>query len=330
MNRLYIILFALSILLVPACEKDGPAGEVPRPVGPVWLVDTNLLTGTRITERFPLVTRPVFVEVDEAPPRSPEELVVVFKINETVFIFPHWALGMEVVNGEADGVHFAVTYCPKTQTTYVVNRQQGNKLLTLRASGILYQNNLVYYDLETQSLWSQLYYKCIQGQFAGQHPRLLPSFETTYALALATFRDARVFTGRDAGNGKLKRDAGGIQPQSGDMVMGLPEFRTKLENLAVINFNSLDGLGIITSGGHLLVYNTAKHYLRVFKSPGSLQFSILDDFPYILYDNEGNRWDVFGRAVDGPRQGQHLEEPVSFLAYWWAWQGIYEGFYLLH
>jgi len=326
MNRLYIILFALSIVLVTACEKDGPSGEVPRPAGPVWLVDTNLLTGTRITERFPLVTRPVFVEVDEAPPRSPEELAVVFIINETVFVFPHWALGMEVVNGEADGVHFAVTYCPKTQTTYVVNRQQGNQLLTLRASGILYQNNLVYYDLETGSLWSQLYYKCIHGHFAGQQPRLLPSFETTYALALATFRGAKVFTGRDAVNGNIKQQATGNLPQNGDMVMGLPEFRTKQENLAVINLSSLDGNGLLITGGHLMVYDKSKHYLRVFKSPGGPRFYPLGSFPVILYDSEGNRWDVFGRAVDGPWQGQQLEEPVSFLAYWWAWKGIYDGF----
>ncbi len=47
------------------------------------------------------------------------------------------------------------------------------------------------------------------------------------------------------------------------------------------------------------------------------------DFPAIMSDTEGNKWDVFGTAIDGPRKGQQLLIPKSFMAYWFAWATFY-------
>ena len=40
---------------------------------------------------------------------------------------------------------------------------------------------------------------------------------------------------------------------------------------------------------------------------------------------EGNLWNIFGEAVEGPRQGQKLSSPVSYNAYWYSWGAIYPG-----
>jgi hypothetical protein len=42
-----------------------------------------------------------------------------------------------------------------------------------------------------------------------------------------------------------------------------------------------------------------------------------------MKDDEGSIWDIFGRAVSGPGQGQSLMTPVSFKAYWFAWAAFY-------
>ena len=40
----------------------------------------------------------------------------------------------------------------------------------------------------------------------------------------------------------------------------------------------------------------------------------------IMKDVEGNSWDIFGEAaVSGPRKGQQLGQPKSFMGYWFAW-----------
>ena len=43
----------------------------------------------------------------------------------------------------------------------------------------------------------------------------------------------------------------------------------------------------------------------------------------ILTDNEGNQWDIFGEAMEGPRKGQKLKEVVSFIGYWFTWGSFY-------
>lgn len=45
--------------------------------------------------------------------------------------------------------------------------------------------------------------------------------------------------------------------------------------------------------------------------------------PVVLQDQEGNQWNVFGRAVDGPRAGQQLEVANSGMGYWFAFSSMY-------
>jgi hypothetical protein len=47
--------------------------------------------------------------------------------------------------------------------------------------------------------------------------------------------------------------------------------------------------------------------------------------PVIMMDREGTKWDVFGRAVEGPRLGIELTPTVSYIAYWFAWGTFYPG-----
>ena len=45
----------------------------------------------------------------------------------------------------------------------------------------------------------------------------------------------------------------------------------------------------------------------------------------ILLDQEGNKWDIFGEAVSGPRIGQKLNPTTSFMGYWFSWGAFYSG-----
>ena len=39
----------------------------------------------------------------------------------------------------------------------------------------------------------------------------------------------------------------------------------------------------------------------------------------VMEDEAGNRYDVFGRVIDGPAVGSQLEATQSYIAYWFAW-----------
>ena len=45
--------------------------------------------------------------------------------------------------------------------------------------------------------------------------------------------------------------------------------------------------------------------------------------PVIMEDEEGNIWDIFGMATEGPREGQQLEVVNSGMGYWFAFSSMY-------
>ena len=45
--------------------------------------------------------------------------------------------------------------------------------------------------------------------------------------------------------------------------------------------------------------------------------------PIVMQDREGNQWDVFGNAVDGPRKGQRLKVVNAGMGYWFAFSSMY-------
>lgn len=87
----------------------------------------------------------------------------------------------EIVNDVVGGIPVAVTYCPLCGTGIVFDRRVGELVLTLKVSGRLLQNNLVMYDVETSSQWSQLLGEAITGPLTGTKLRLVSSAMTTFA-----------------------------------------------------------------------------------------------------------------------------------------------------
>jgi hypothetical protein len=322
------IILTLS-LFVFACDKaditdldeqhNGNSG---------WLVDTTKMTGTSLIEVFPVVTEPIYTPAGDAPDKFLSDRAVVFMIDKTVFIYPFWMMGVEVVNDQIGDTFFSVTYCPKTRTTYVINRYLDGNFHTFRASGLLYQDNLVYYDLETGSFWSQMLFKSIKGPNSGLEPVYINSFETTYGIAKELFPEAIVFTDY-IGSGDDRTTpltSSKSLPLSNNLVLALPHHNNKPGFLPVVNYNTLDEMGIIKSGNILIVYSKPHQYINAFVSIPGVEFEFKNDFPSILTDNEGNTWDAFGHAISGPREGERLNGTVSYLAFWWAWEGIFKDF----
>ena len=55
------------------------------------------------------------------------------------------------------------------------------KRYTFGVSGLLYKRNLLFYDRQTNSLWSQLGDEAVAGPLASTTLKMLPSTETTWA-----------------------------------------------------------------------------------------------------------------------------------------------------
>ena len=86
----------------------------------------------------------------------------------------------EIVNDEINGQHFAVTYCPLCGTAVAFEASIDGKATDFGVSGLLYNSDVLLYDRETESLWSQILGKAVAGKRVGKHLTPIPISHTTW------------------------------------------------------------------------------------------------------------------------------------------------------
>lgn len=85
----------------------------------------------------------------------------------------------EIINDDLGGP-LLVTYCPLCGSGMTAVRTVRGEETLFGVSGFLYKNDLVMYDLLTETLWSQILARGINGPQVGETLRLVPSSLTTW------------------------------------------------------------------------------------------------------------------------------------------------------
>jgi len=62
----------------------------------------------------------------------------------------------------------------------IFDADSGERGLTFGVSGLLYQSDMLLYDRQTESLWSQIKSEAVTGRLIGRKLKLLPSTQTTW------------------------------------------------------------------------------------------------------------------------------------------------------
>ncbi len=102
-----------------------------------------------------------------------------------------------------------------------------------------------------------------------------------------------------------------------------PDASQPLTADVVVFYDKLEGVEIVLAGNAKDLYIVS--FLRMLDGT-LLEFtSTNDELPIIMNDNEGNKWDVFGFAMEGPRKGQRLELTQSLMGYWFSFATFYPG-----
>ena len=109
--------------------------------------------------------------------------------------YPHNILWWhEVINEEVGDEAFTVTFCPLTGSGLRYDRRGfvEGETVRLGVSGLLYNSNLILWDRETETLWSQMGLDGIQGANLGEASPVEPIFEMTWAAWQALHPDTLV------------------------------------------------------------------------------------------------------------------------------------------
>ncbi len=104
----------------------------------------------------------------------------------------------------------------------------------------------------------------------------------------------------------------------------------KVKAYSIENFGSSNRLILDNFEGEKLaiVGNKEKNFIVAFNRElpdGTLlEFQVVQNSgAVILSDQEGNQWDVMGRAVSGPRNGK-LNTLPQMMGFWFSWSSFYE------
>lgn len=107
----------------------------------------------------------------------------------------------ELVNDRVGGQPILVSYCPLCGTGIVFDRSVDGEVLRFGVSGLLYLSDVLMFDRESESLWSQISARAVTGTRLGTRLGLLRSRMTTWGSWKADHPATSVITS-ETGHGR--------------------------------------------------------------------------------------------------------------------------------
>lgn len=131
---------------------------------------------------IPAIDRPKFVSARDATFLTPGDRVLGLVRHGVAKAYPVRIMNWhEIVNDRFGSEKIVVTFCPLCGTGMAFESQIGGRALDFGVSGLLYNSDVLLYDRQTESLWSQILGKAISGAFQGTALRAVPLAHTTWS-----------------------------------------------------------------------------------------------------------------------------------------------------
>lgn len=322
------------------------------PFPPEWTVSIlEVYDGGPGLDGIPALENPAMTDVEEATYLFDDDLVIGYVHGNEARAYPHRILDWhEIVNDQIGSFAFAITYCPLTGSGMGWNRTVNGWTTTFGVSGLLFKSNLIPYDRQTGSNWSQIFMDCLQGERQGVEADYFPVVETRWGTWKDMYPGTKVLskeTGHDRnyaiypyGDYRTNHDylISPVQPDD----TRLPR-KERVHGLILNNQAKVYPLSLFGGNGPRLIddefldqqvivagsrdQDFMVSFSRQMPDGTILKFSPSSgtDPAIIMQDQEGNEWNILGTAIAGPRQGQQLPVLKSFTGYWFSFAAFFPG-----
>lgn len=353
--RRFLLLAALAVL---AAVDGAGAGTLRTDLGKALVPLDEIIAGGPPPDGIPPIDKPVFVSPAAADAwLKPTEPVLGFRIGSDARAYPLQILiWHEIVNDVVGGRSVVVTFCPLCNTGLVFDRVVSGTRLDFGTSGKLWKSDLLMYDRETHSLWSQMEGRAVVGARAGARLTPLPANTLAYEDFKQAYPGGRVLsreTGASRAYGRNPYEGYDEAQSRPFLFQGAPDPRRPPKERVVG----------VTLGGVARAYpwpilarrgvahdDWGGEKLVVFYRPGALSAldqsqidasravgatavysRVVDDralafepVPAGFRDAEtGSVWNLVGRAVSGPLSGRELRPLPHVDAFWFAWAAFH-------
>jgi hypothetical protein len=311
-----------------------------------WLIPVSeVKDGGPGKDGIPSIDDPKFLDVNDTNTNFliEDDLVIGIIVGNEARAYPHLILDWhEIVNDEFASNGITISYCPLTGTAFGWESITNGTNSQFGVSGLLYNANLILYDRNTNSRWSQLRLQCVNGELIGNEPKLKQVIETNWATWKKLYPNSKVLS-LDTGfsrnynvypYGDYKSDNEYFIFEASPKNDALPNKERVFalingENSKVYQFSKFIGGNAIKqtfNGIDYLVVGNDK-LITAFELDANtvnLNFSYaFNDSEVFFSDNEGNSWSVFGKALSGSRVGEQLKMAKSVVSYWFAIAAFY-------
>lgn len=143
---------------------------------------TQIHAGGPPKDGIPSIDKPKFLTAAQATHMRADDQVLGLVRNNVARAYPVRILNWhEVVNDSFGNEAVTITFCPLCGTGVAFDGRVDGRDLSFGVSGLLYNSDVLMYDRQSQSLWSQLLGQAISGPMKGRHLRMLPLTHTTWA-----------------------------------------------------------------------------------------------------------------------------------------------------
>lgn len=296
----------------------------------------DIKSGGPPKDGIPSIDNPKFVKAQDARFLSDDDLVIGLSINGETKAYPLIILVWhEIVNDRLADLPVAVTYCPLCFTTQVFERKIDGKETEFGTSGKLYNSNLVMYDRNTDSMWSQALGKAIVGEMTGFELKQIPFDLARWSDWKKLHPDTLVLStdtgfSRPYGSepyGDYYTDSRIIFPvKNSDDRMHPKEIIIGFENensykaYKLSDIESQKIVNDVINGQNLVLVSIAPFNVRAYDS--------LVDGQVLEFTLEGQKmrdvqtsseWNLDGLAVSGPLKGEQLNRLPFSPGFWFEW-----------
>ncbi|MDY6817619.1 MAG: DUF3179 domain-containing protein [Halobacteriales archaeon] len=235
----------------------------------------------------------------------------------------------EIVNDSIDGTPISVTYCPLTGTTMGFYRGE----TTFGTSGRLLNNNLVMYDRDTDTWYSQVLGTGVKGPLTGKSLQEFRVIWTTWSNWKAAYPETKVLSKETGYARNYDSDPyGSYNPKKGHYADKSTMFPPLVDDdryhpkAVFMGARSRDGAIAFRK-------TTVRKQDLVTGTVGEVPYLAVHDenldTVYVYRNPEDQSFSIKNGAIAGPDGKSHspaalpLERIYTFDAMWFAWIGFY-------
>ncbi len=144
-------------------------------------------------DKIPAILAPRFVPVGGAEHVGAQERVIVVEVGAEARAYPLRILDAhELVNDVLGGEPLLVTWCPLCRSAMVFERRVAGVVRTFGVSGFLYRSDVLMYDHQSESFWSQIAGRAVLGPLSGTPLVERPARLTAFAAFRAEHPEGQV------------------------------------------------------------------------------------------------------------------------------------------